>query len=72
MFSNIMDANCNVIKTTMFDSTISTPERTFANYMVPIAARSSKSEAGESSSSGARMSTITDVISRSVRARLRR
>ncbi|WJX13406.1 hypothetical protein P8452_03796 [Trifolium repens] len=72
MVSNIMDANCDLIKTAMFESTLSTTERSFSNYMVPIAARSSKSEVGESSTSGAKMSSIADVLSRSVRARVRR
>jgi hypothetical protein len=72
MVSNIMDANCDLIKTAMFESTLSTTERSFSNYVVPIAARSSKSEAGESSTSGPKMSSITDVLSRSVRASVRR
>jgi hypothetical protein len=71
MFSNILSSECNVIKTTMYDSTVSTPDRLFSNYMVSMDARGAKSEVGESSNAGARISTIEDTVSRSVRARHR-
>ncbi|WJX09154.1 Protein SUPPRESSOR OF GENE SILENCING [Trifolium repens] len=70
MHFKFVNEECNLMKPKMQDSIVSTTDKVFADYMVPMAALSPMCEPGESSEGGARLSTIQGGGFRSVRARL--